>query len=51
MPQTKGMRQAHRTQDSLAPFRRRARWRRWQVYVGIGWLVVLALGTLLLLMR
>lgn len=51
MSQTKGMRRSHRTQDSLAPFRRRARWRWWRVYVGIGWLVVLALGALLLLVR
>lgn len=41
----------HRTQDSLAPFRRRALWRRWRVFVGIGWITVLALSMLLVLLH
>ncbi len=37
--------------DSLAPFRQRARWRRWWIYVGIGWIAILALGVLLVLVH
>ena len=51
MPQTNGMNRPHSDHDSLAPFRRRARWRRWRIYVGIGWIAVLALSVLLVLVH